>query len=156
MKDNKKSKEILLYIIFGLLTTLVSWTSYTFFVNFFSLSVTVSNILSWILSVIFAYITNKLWVFNSKSWELKLLLKEVSAFVSSRLITGVIEMVGVPILAKLGFDGIFYSLLERTDTNLQVLFTQGLYSKVAFAVVVVILNYVFSKLVVFKKHAGKQ
>ena len=151
MIDRKRIKELLLYIVFGVLTTIVSWASYTFFINIFGFSVTLSNALSWVLSVMFAYVTNKVWVFNSNSWKINVLLKEITTFVSSRLFTGIIEMVGVPILEKLGFDNIFYALLQQSGFKQEILFTQGIYSKIAFAVIIVILNYVFSKIIVFNK-----
>lgn len=62
-----KYKEIITYIIFGVLTTLVSWGSYALFVNLMSMSVFLGNLLSWICAVAFAYVTNKLWVFDSKA-----------------------------------------------------------------------------------------
>lgn len=146
-----KYKEIILYLIFGVLTTVVSWGSYTFFINIAGLSVFVSNILSWICAVIFAYITNKLWVFDSKSWQLKVLAKEILTFIASRGITGVIEIVFVPLLSKIGFDNLFYHILSNNNITSDALFTNGLYSKIFVSVIVVILNYIFSKLIVFKK-----
>lgn len=148
----KKTKEIVLYIVFGVLTTLVSWGSYALFVNFAKLNVFWSNLLSWFCAIAFAYVTNKLWVFESKSWEKKLVIKELFGFVASRGVTGVIEIVFVPVLAKLGFDNVFYSMLENFEVDVDILFTQGIYSKIAVAVIVVILNYVFSKLFVFKRN----
>lgn len=147
----KKAKEIILYVAFGVLTTLVSWGSYAIFVNFAKITVFWSNLLSWICAIVFAYVTNKLWVFESKSWESGLVIKELLGFVASRGVTGVIEIVFVPVLAKLGFDNIFYSMLKNLDIKAELLFTDGIYSKIAIAVIVVILNYIFSKLFVFKK-----
>lgn len=146
----KNHKEILLYLVFGVLTTLVSWGSYIVFVNTFGLSVLVANTLSWVCGVVFAFVTNKIWVFESKSWKPALLLKEGVGFVSSRLITGVLEIFGVPLLANTGFDNLFYSVVEKLGISMKVFFTDGIYSKCVFAVVVIVLNYVFSKLIVFK------
>lgn len=152
-----KYKEIITYIIFGVLTTIVSWGSYTVFVHLFKgaipnedVRISVSNVLSWIAGVAFAYVTNKLWVFESKSWKPSLVIKEIVSFVASRGITGVIEIVCVPLLAKTGFDNPFYHLVEKLGLTAKVLFTDGIYSKIALSVIVVILNYVFSKLFVFK------
>lgn len=150
MNKNKKLKEIVMYIIFGVLTTIVSWGTYTVFVNNFDFSVAIANVLSWICAVAFAYITNKLWVFDSKSFKISVLMKEIATFVSSRLVIGVIEVVGVPLLAKTGFDNIFYSALEQIGITVNVLFTDGIYSKISLAIFVVIVNYIFSKLIVFK------
>ncbi len=149
-----KYKEIITYIIFGVLTTVVNWVAYTIFVNLFSAfsqRVFIANLLAWIVSVAFAYVTNKLWVFDSKSWKPSLVIKEIIGFVASRGITGVIEIVFVPLLAKTGFDNIFYSIVTKMGLTAKVLFTDGIYSKISLAVIVVILNYVFSKLIVFKK-----
>lgn len=146
-----KTKEIIMYLIFGVLTTLVSWGTYVLFANPLGLGVFVSNLLSWICAVIFAFFTNKLWVFDSKSFEAKTFLKEAATFVASRGITGVFEIVFVPLISKIGFDNLFYPLFKSAGITLKVLYTDGIYSKIAVAVIVVILNYVFSKLFVFKR-----
>lgn len=144
-------KEITLYIIFGILTTLVSWVLYILFVNLFSLSVLISNAFSWICSVCFAFVTNKIWVFDSKSWNMQTLIKEGITFVSSRTVTGIMEIFGVPLLSSIGFDSIFYSIARKIGISIKLFYTEGIYSKAAFAVLVIILNYVFSKLFVFKE-----
>ncbi len=146
-----KHKEIIFYVFFGVLTTLVNWVTYTLFVRVFSLSVAVSNTLSWAASVIFAFLTNKKWVFESTSWNARTLLKEGASFLSARAITGAIELLCVPKLAQIGFDKPFYALFEKLGINFGVLYTDGIYSKVVLAVVIVVLNYVFSKLIVFRK-----
>lgn len=151
----KKSREIVLYIIFGVLTTVVSWGSYTAFVNMCKINVFWSNLLSWICAVAFAFVTNKLWVFESKSWKSNVLFKEIATFVASRGATGVIEIVAVPLIAKWGFDNLFYSVLNSLNIKFEVLFTEGIYSKISVAFIIVILNYVFSKLIVFKKKEEK-
>lgn len=145
-----KYKEIIVYIIFGILTTFVSWGSYAIFVNSFLFSVAVANVISWICSVAFAYFTNKIWVFESKSWKLKTVIKEATAFVSSRAITGVIEIFGVPLLVSTGFDNLFLKLAREYNISMKFFHTEGIYSKIAFAVIIIILNYVFSKLFVFQ------
>lgn len=153
MKNNKY-KEITMYIVFGVLTTLVSWGTYILFENIKGMTVFVSNLLSWICAVAFAYITNKLWVFASKSFKPSVLIKEIVSFVASRGITGAIEIFCVPLLAKWGFDTIFFSLFKSLKIGTGVLYTDGLYSKIVIAVIVVILNYIFSKLFVFKTKTG--
>lgn len=144
-------REITLYIIFGILTTLVSWSMYILFVNLFSLSVLVSNALSWIGSVCFAFVTNKIWVFDSKSWKIQTFIREGITFVSSRIVTGVMEIFGVPLLSLIGFDRIFFGIARKIGISMTLFYTEGIYSKAAFAVLVIILNYVFSKLFVFKE-----
>ncbi len=150
-----KYKEIITYIIFGVLTTLINWTAYVILADICGFSVLVSNFLSWVCGVIFAFITNKLWVFNSKSFAPKTILKEAAGFISSRAVTGVLEIFGVPLLAKTGFDTVFYKAAQSLGLTFPVFFTDGIYSKLSFAVIVVILNYVFSKLIVFKKDNKK-
>lgn len=140
-----KYKEIIMYLVFGVLTTVVSWGSYavfeisleTFITDTILLS-SVANVLSWIAAVLFAFITNKLWVFESRSFKGTLLLKELGAFVASRLITGAIEWFGVPLLMLAGL-------------NQSILGIEGMLAKVLISVIVVILNYILSKLLVFRK-----
>ena len=144
-----KFKEIITYVIFGVLTTVVSWGSYTVFVEVLSMKVFVGNLLSWICAIVFAYVTNKLWVFESKSWKPSVIGKEIVTFVASRGITGVIEILCVPLLAKTGFDNIFYGILEKMNISIGILFTDGIYSKIFLSVVVVILNYFFSKFILY-------
>ncbi|MDE5985084.1 MAG: GtrA family protein [Eubacterium sp.] len=152
----KKYKEIITYIIFGVLTTVVSWGSYTVFVEMLSMKVFVGNLLSWVCAIVFAYITNKLWVFESKSWKPSVIGKEIVTFVASRGVTGVIEIVCVPLLAKTGFDNLFYGILEKLNISISILFTDGIYSKIFLSVVVVILNYFFSKFIIFKKKTKEE
>ena len=145
-----KTKEVLLYVLFGVLTTVVSWVTYALFVNM-GLGVNLSNILSWILAVAFAFVTNKLWVFSSKTWKLSVLLREAGAFLSARLATGVLEIFCVPLLISTGFDTWMLNLSHNMGLQLSVLETEGIFSKVVVTVIVIILNYFFSKFFVFKK-----
>lgn len=115
------------------------------------MSVFAANLMSWVCSVAFAYVTNKLWVFCSPSWRAEVVFKEAASFVSSRAVTGALEIIGVPLLAKLGLDTLFYTAIQDLGLTAPVLYTQGIYSKLAFAVVVIVCNYIFSKLFVFRK-----
>ncbi len=144
-------KEIIAYIIFGLLTTFVSWFLYLIFANLCGMSVFLSNLFSWVGSVLFAFVANKLFVFDSKCWKPAVIIKESVGFVSSRAITGILEILGVPFLAKLGFDSFFYTIVNKLEITKEIFYTKGIYSKLTFAVIVIVLNYVFSKLFVFKK-----
>lgn len=146
-----KFHEIIMYLIFGVLTTVVSWVTYAAFTtviptfSFWGITIdltTTSNVLSWICAVVFAYVTNKLWVFESKSWKPSVAFKEFWMFVSSRLVTGVIEWVGLPLLIKLGCDQAIFGI-------------EGMLAKILVSVIVVILNYVFSKLFIFKDKKNK-
>lgn len=138
-----KYREIIMYLIMGGLTTVVSWGTYTLFVKVLPISnedtsILVANILSWICAVLFAYITNKLWVFQSYNWERSFLLLEFGKFVSTRFATGLLEIVGVPLLVRLGL-------------NQKIFGIQGMLSKVIVSILVVLLNYIFSKLFIFKE-----
>lgn len=147
----EKYKEIIMYLIFGVLTTFVSWGTYAGFTkiipqfSIFSLNVstvTSSNILSWICAVLFAFITNKIWVFDSRSWKIGTTLSELWKFTASRIATGVLEWFGVPFLVSIGLNQRIFNI-------------EGMWSKVIVSVAVVILNYVFSKLFVFKGEKKK-
>lgn len=137
-----KYKEIIMYLIVGGLTTFVNWAVYAVMAGFFNFTVTISNITAWVAGVLFAYITNKIFVFESYNFAPAFLIKELFLFVAARLITGVIEMAGVPALVYIGID---YPILG----------IKGMLAKIIVSVVVVILNYVFSKLLIFKKDDNK-
>ena len=98
----KKYEDVLLYLIFGVLTTLVNFVTYYICYTKFHWINLVSNTVAWILSVMFAFITNKIWVFKSKSFQTELVLRELITFVVSRLSTWLLEtvimIVGVDIL----------------------------------------------------------
>ncbi|MBQ2687265.1 MAG: GtrA family protein [Clostridia bacterium] len=145
-----KHKEIIMYLVFGVLTTVVSWGSYAVFESVFkkaivdvNVLVAVANVLSWVTAVLFAYITNKLFVFESKSFKPTTLFKELGLFVGSRLISGAVEWVGVPLLVWLGLNQTIFGV-------------EGMVAKVLVSVIVVILNYILSKLIVFKKEKSKK
>lgn len=142
-----KHKEIIMYLIMGGGTTVVNWCSYALFVSILptansDMKVLLSNIISWILAVIFAYITNKIWVFESYSWKPKFIIKELTLFVSTRFLTGLLEIFGVPILIKIGLNQTIFGI-------------EGMISKIFVSILVVILNYIFSKLIIFKKTEEK-
>lgn len=128
----KKYKEIILYLIFGILTTIVNILTYIIFAKVFNLDYLVSNLIAWILSVLFAYITNKLYVFESKNNDKKMIIFEIISFFSFRVLSGIIDMT---------FMYIFVSLLAFNDSLMKIITN----------VIVVILNYIFSKLFIFNK-----
>ena len=155
-----KYKEIIMYIIFGVATTLVRWiTQWVFseiftnimpkkeltvwFLHYDSTAVFVATLLSWLVAVIFAFITNKLWVFESKSWKLSVAVREFWQFFLSRAITGVIEIGGIYILVGVGVDML---VIQKSSMDATVLMS-GL---------IMVLNYIFSKLIVFKNREGEE
>ena len=142
----KKYKEPILYILFGGFTTVVN------FVVFYLMNrvvgeqfYLVNNIIAWLAAVIFAYITNKLWVFESKSLAAKTVLKELAEFFSARIFSLGVEEGGLWLFVEvLGVDSFSFSVFGFEITG-------KLIAKLVLAVIVVILNYIFSKFVVFRK-----
>ena len=137
-----KHKEIINYLLFGGLTTVVSWGTYSLFVKAIGMSVGVGNVLSWICAVLFAFVTNKLFVFESKTWQPATALREFVSFIGARLATGVIEWFGVPYFSTHGLTHPLFGV-------------KGLLAKVVVSIVVIILNYIFSKFLVFFKKDKK-
>ena len=129
----KKYEGVLLYLIFGVLTTAVNFIVYYICYTKFHWINLASNTVAWILSVMFAFITNKIWVFKSKSFEFSKLAVELSGFITARLSTWLLETV----IMFVGVD---------------ILKGYWLIAKVIASVLVVILNYVFSKLFIFRKN----
>lgn len=140
----KKYKELISYLIFGVLTTLVNWAVYALVVRISPSEVNsylwigISKAIAWVAGVVFAFITNKLWVFESKSFVFKTVIKEFTSFVAARALTGVLEVFGVPLLVKLGLNQTVFGI-------------EGMFANLIVSVAVVILNYIFSKLVVFRQ-----
>ncbi len=156
------NKETVSYLIFGVLTTLVNLVVYTFCDNvifkdaaFATVSGTdafskalntflekgVAGIIAWFVAVLFAFVTNRLFVFSERATGFKGIIAECGKFFGARLITGIIEILGVPLFIVIGID---YKLLGKLDI-----------AKVIISVIVIVLNYIFSKLFVFKKSEGK-
>lgn len=130
-----KYKEIINYLIFGVLTTIVSLGTYygsvyTFLNPNDGFQLQVANVISWIAGVIFAYVTNRKFVFESKE---KNKLKEATKFVASRIVTLILDMV-------IMWFGV--TILHENDKIIKLL----------SQLIVVIANYVFSKLIVFKEN----
>ena len=84
------NKEAILYIVFGVLTTIINLISYYFFSNIITINYLISNTIAWIISVIFAYMTNKLYVFNSKSIRIDIIIKEFTKFIRCFIFYGII------------------------------------------------------------------
>jgi len=132
-----KHREGILYLACGVLTVLVSWGSYAIFVRA-GIELNISNILSWICAVSFAFVLNKWFVFQSRSLERTVLAKEVSSFFVLRILTGIAAMLIFPILLEIGMD---WALFD----------TPGLVARIIVSGVEILLNYGASKFIVFKK-----
>ena len=141
-----KYKELVTYVFFGALTTLVNFLTFSLFRWLLGEELyLLNNAIAWLVSVIFAYITNKLFVFGSKSFETKTLLKEISEFFSARIFSFGLEEGGMWLLID---------LLSFGDYSLTVFgfkISGQLIAKLLLSVIVVIFNYFASKLVIFKK-----
>ena len=123
-----KYKEVIMYLIFGVLTTVVNIVVYYIMADMLQVHYMISNIVAWFLSVLFAYVTNRKYVFESKSIEI---IKEMVSFFGARLATGVMDMAFMWIFVGLG---LLPDFVAKVITN----------------VFVIIANYILSKLVVFK------
>lgn len=126
-----KYKELIMYGIFGVLTTLVNIVCF-FVLDHVGVNTYINNTISWIASVLFAFFTNKYFVFESKENSMKILLKEGLSFFGARLLSYFIDMITI------------YILFEIIGINKMI-------SKIISNVIVIIINYVVSKLFVFKK-----
>lgn len=147
-----KYREIIVYVIFGVLTTIVNFA--TFWICSKALGndgyiYLLNNAIAWIVSVIFAYITNKIFVFESRSFSPKVLFKECTQFVIARLLSFGIEELGMYIFVDLlHFEKYTIEVFEHIIDGQMI-------SKIILAVVVVILNYFFSKFIIFAKKKNK-
>ena len=127
-----KHKDVVVYVVFDILTTVVSYCVYFPLYNLASLSAAVSNVISWIAAVLFAFFTNKPFVFHSYDWSAKIVSVEFVKFVGSRIGSFIVE------------TGLIFLLADLLQWN-------GNLVKVAVSVIVVIMNYLASKLIVFRK-----
>ena len=126
-----KYKEIILYIIFGVLTTAINIICF-YILDKLGVNTYINNTISWILSVLFAFITNKIYVFESYDKDKKTWLKEGTKFFGARIFSYFVDM------------GTIYFLLE-------IIHIPKMISKIISNILVIIINYILSKLIVFKK-----
>lgn len=126
----KRYAEIINYLIVGGLTTLVSIAFYALFTKLFHVNYMISNVISWIVSVTFAYVTNKVFVFKSKCDTQEAVLVEIYQFFKYRLFSLLIDIL------------LMYVCVELINID-------DMIAKVIVQIIVIILNYVFSKLFVF-------
>ena len=151
MKQNKevsKKKELALYVLFGTLTTVVNLVVFYLCEGLFSgmeRSYLLSNVIAWAMAVLFAFVTNKQFVFCCCNWSRKTVIVELAEFTGARAASFLIEEFGLFLLVDL------LQFSQYQWTAFSVLITGELLAKVILAVIVVILNYFFSKFVIFKK-----
>ena len=128
----EKYWDILAYLFFGVLTTAVNYLVYLPCFNLLGISASVSNVIAWVVAVAFAYLTNKPWVFKSHDWSRQTVIPELTKFVGCRVGSGALE------------TGIIFLMVDMLGFNGNVM-------KLLTSILVVVLNYIGSKLLVFKK-----
>lgn len=126
-----KKQEAMRYLVFGALATVVNIAVFAIF-DLLHFPVLVSNTIAWVVAVIFAYLTNRYCVFNSKKTKKSEIAKELSSFITARIITLIIESIFMWITVE---QLHWHSVLMKVIAN----------------VIVIVLNFVFSKLFIFKK-----
>ena len=135
----KKYEDLIMYIIVGVCTMIVSLVSYFIMANTLQMYYQAANIISWVLAVAFAYVTNKKYVFKSPYTSVQATTKELVSFVSSRVASLLVEILSM----------FFFVQVCQIDDNIVKLMNQ---------VLVTVLNYIFSKFWVFRKekqHRGQ-
>lgn len=126
-------KDLISYLFFGVCTTLVNLISYWIMARLCKAGIMLSTVIAWILAVTFAYITNRNWVFHSKAHKFEEVSKEFFSFFSCRIVTGMLDWTSMFIFADLiGINDLVVKILSN--------------------IAVIILNYIFSKLFIFKKN----
>ena len=128
----EKYGDILSYLFFGVLTTVVNYLVYLPCYNLLGISASVSNVIAWVVAVAFAYLTNKPWVFKSHDWSRQTVIPELTKFVGCRIGSGALE------------TAIIFLFVDALCWNGNVM-------KLITSVLVVVLNYIGSKLLVFRK-----
>ncbi len=128
----RKHQEGMRYLVFGALTTVVNIVVYAILYYLFHIDNAISNVIAWIVGATFAYITNKLYVFNSKTKNIIELSKEILYFYGCRLLTLAVD------------EGIMVLTVDKWRWN-------ALLMKILANIIVIILNFVFSKILIFKK-----
>lgn len=131
-----KYKSFILYAVFGVLTTLINWGSYYLCYSILYIPNIPSTIIAWVLAVAFAFVTNKIWVFSSKSFDVKTMLHEIWTFLAARIATGVLDVV----IMFLAVD-----VFEMNSTAWKLISN----------IIVIILNYLLSKFFIFNKRESK-
>lgn len=130
-KTYQEYKNLIPYAFFGVLTTVVNMIVFWVMAHPLGVSVMASTVVAWIVAILFAYITNRKWVFRSEAHTQKEVVKEITSFFTCRLTTGVIDWMCM---------FIFVDLLRFNDVVIKFIAN----------LIVIILNYVASKLIIFR------
>lgn len=141
-----KYKELITYGLFGVATTVVNFGTFEIASRILGEELyLLSNVIAWVVCVTFAYVTNKLWVFESKNMKPEVVMKELLSFFAARGFSFIIEEGGLFLLVD---------VVGLSDFSLEVLgfrISGTLIAKAVVGVVVVVINYFFSKMFIFKK-----
>lgn len=140
----RKHREAISYLFFGVLTTVVNFIAFWLLCLWMSDELyLVANAIAWAVAVVFAYITNKIFVFSSKSFAFSTLIREIPEFVGARVFSFVIEELGLWFMVDiLGFSQFHPEIFGIVISGQFIV-------KVILAVVVIVLNYFFSKFIIF-------
>ena len=132
----REHREGMRYLVFGVLSTIINIVVFTICCRIIKIPVLISTIISWIIAVLFAYVTNKLYVFDSKVIQKKELAREIISFFNARIVTLVIETVFLwATVIKLGLNEIIMKIIVN--------------------IIVIVLNFVFSKVFIFKEEKNR-
>ena len=132
-----RHKEVILYLFFGVTTTAVNWLVYALLTAALHAHMTLANGVAWLAAVVYAFITNKLFVFESKSMAPRVLLLEGVKFFSARIASGILEVLLPTLMVAVGLNGTLFGL-------------EGGIAKAVVSVVIIVMNYVLSKWLVFR------
>ncbi|MCO8289469.1 GtrA family protein [Tetragenococcus halophilus] len=130
LKEDQKLQEIITYLFFGVMTTVVNFVTFFLARNLFVWNLVISNTFSWVLSVLFAFATNKKWVFKSKTTSSRHFFSELSKFFFYRIVSFGIDM---------GCMLLFVDAIDMKE----------FWAKLITQIIIVIANYVFSKFFIF-------
>lgn len=133
----EKYEELIKYVIIGVITTIINYAIFAIFASVIKIDIHASNIIAWVVSVIFAYFTNKIFVFESKSFKIDVLVKEMVSFGGARVFSLLLEEI------------ILYIFVNVLNMNQLII-------KLIANVVVMIVNYILSKFIIFKNSKEKK
>ncbi len=130
-----KYMDIILYLVFGVLTTAVNLIVYAPLHYWCDLPASLSNGIAWVAAVVFAFLTNKKYVFKSNEWAASVVLPELGKFVASRVASGLFETLFIAI-------------------TVDIMLQDAMLMKVISSIVVIVMNYIASRLFVFRKRTN--
>lgn len=137
MVGKNKFKETFLYLLFGIITTIINIICYYICYSNLELSNTLSNIIAWIVAVAIAFYTNKKWVYESKSFNKNIVINELITFIMARIATGILDIISMFILVD-------------------IMLCNAFLSKLLVNIIVIVINYITGKYLVFKKKKNNE